>query len=402
MVYYEIKKVFSRMSSRIALMLLLVTLAVTCWFAVMGVYYVNENGDEEKGITAIHKLREQKKEWAGLLTEERIAEVISENARINATAQAKSEDFQENDIAYSKKQGFDDIRRLLVYSYGDFNNYDYYLPDRLSPDDAGMFYPNRILHLEEWLRGDAKDLFTEREKQFLIEKYKGLETPLVYDYMEGWLQASQYAPTVIMITVLLLGFLTANIFSGEFQTKADAVFFSSYHGRKKAITAKIKAGFWITTGIYWIVMLLYSAVVLGILGTDGASCPIQAVPGGWKSFYFVTNLQQYLLVLAGGYIGSLFLMFLTMLISAKVRLAVVAVTVPFIMIFLPSFLSTDRIAGLLPDQLLQMNMVIRQFNLYELGEKVLGAAPILPILYTVLTLVMIPVLYQIYRRAQLR
>ena len=88
--------------------------------------------------------------------------MISENARINATAQAKSEDFQENDIAYSKKQGFDDIRRLLVYSYGDFNNYDYYLPDRLSPDDAGMFYPNRILHLEEWLRGDAKDLFTEQ------------------------------------------------------------------------------------------------------------------------------------------------------------------------------------------------------------------------------------------------
>ena len=274
--------------------------------------------------------------------------------------------------------------------------------EQLSPEDAGRFYENRLLSLEKWLEIEANDMFTDREKQFLKDKYKAQQTPFTYDYMEGWVQTLQYAPTVIMITLLVLGFLTANIFSAEFGTKADAIFFSSYHGRKKAVSAKIKAGFCIITGIYCIVMFIYTSVLLLILGTDGAGCPIQASLGGWKSFYELTNLELYMLVVAGGYIGCIFLLFLTMLVSAKLRSAVVAVMVPFAAIFLPSFFNTSRILGLLPDQLLQMNMVAKYFHVYEIGGKVWSAAQILPILYAALAAAIVPVLYGIYRRSQIR
>lgn len=73
---------------------------------------------------------------------------------------------------------------------------------------------------------------------------------------------------------MVLGFLCAGIFSGEFQLKANAVFYSSYYGRNKAVWAKVKAGAIIITAIYWAVMLLYTMLVLGILGVDGANCPI--------------------------------------------------------------------------------------------------------------------------------
>ena len=46
-----------------------------------------------------------KKEWAGELTEERLKEVIAENARIQATPEARSRDIQQNNIAYSQRQG---------------------------------------------------------------------------------------------------------------------------------------------------------------------------------------------------------------------------------------------------------------------------------------------------------
>lgn len=85
---YEIKKVFSKMSSKIAIILLLVITAITCWLA-MDVPYVNERGEEEAGYTAVRKFREEQKKWTGVLDEEKLRRVIEENARINSTPPGK-------------------------------------------------------------------------------------------------------------------------------------------------------------------------------------------------------------------------------------------------------------------------------------------------------------------------
>ena len=97
---------------------------------------------------------------------------------------------------------------------------------------------------------------------------------------------------------------------------------------------------------------------------------------------------------------------ITMLVSAKTNSSVIAVIVPFILIFLPSFLSgtslplLNKILGLLPDQMLQMNQVVKFFNLYEIGGKVFCAVPILIISYSILLLLIVPVIYFIYRRKE--
>ena len=59
MIFYEIKKTVSRTGGRIALGLLLFTLAVSCFLAVR-VYYVNEEGAREYGYSAVQKLRDRK------------------------------------------------------------------------------------------------------------------------------------------------------------------------------------------------------------------------------------------------------------------------------------------------------------------------------------------------------
>ena len=129
---------------------------------------------------------------------------------------------------------------------------------------------------------------------------------------------------------------------------------------------------------------------------------IQTGLGGWKSFYNITFFQKYLLSMLGGYAGSLFILSLAMLISAKTRSAVLAVTMPFIVLFIPSFLSgvnaLNKVLGLLPDQLLQISSVINQFNLYELGGQVVGSVPILMVLYSCLCVIMIPWTYRIFHR----
>ena len=216
----------------------------------------------------------------------------------------------------------------------------------------------------------------------------------------------KYAPTIMMLMVLIVGFLVAGIFSDETQLKADSIFFSSKLGRKQAITAKIMAGFIIDTAIYWVTIALYSGIVLSVLGADGADCAIQTGFENWKSFYHITYLQDYLLTIWGGYLGNLFILFLSMLVSAKTHSKALAVTIPFILLIIPSFLSgmsvLSEVLGLLPDQLLQVCNAVKTFNLYQIGSKTVGAVPIILTIYFILFCLLLPILYRIYRKTEIR
>lgn len=407
MVYYEIKKVFSKTSNKIAVLFILVLLGLMTGFAIH-VQYVNEEGNMEYGISAARKLKELKKEWTGELTEERLKEVIAENARIQATPEARSRDIQQNNIAYSQRQGLLDIRSMIANSYGGFQEYDYYMIDYLKPEDAGSFYSNRTESLKEYLASPEAEQFSEKEKQFLIEQYADMEVPLKYDDFTGWYEATYNMPVIIMLMCLIFGFLLAGIFSNETKLKADSIFFSAYHGRRQGVMAKLAAGLIIVTGIYWVVMLVYSAIVLGALGTDGADCMIQISLGGWKSFYNITFLQRHLLILFGGYIGTLFIALLTMLVSAKTKSAVISVMVPFILLLIPSVFSggnhhlLNQILAVLPDRLMDIDAVVKTFSLVEIGGKVTGILSILFPVYIVLSVVLCPVIYQVYRQAEVK
>lgn len=341
-----------------------------------------------------------------MLDEEKIKKVIEENIRI--TPQAQSENITEQNIAYGRRQGINDIRDLLNASYAEgFRTYNYFTADCMESEDAGRFYDNRIGLLKNWLSDEAKDQFSEKEKEYLVHQYETLNTPFLYDYMLGWTQFFEYAPTIIMISMLILGYLVAGIFSNEFQYKADAIFFTSVYGRNKAISAKINAGFCIVTSVYWIIILIYSIVVLFFFGLDGAACPVQADRLSWKYFYNILNWQKYLLTVIGGYMGCLFISFLAMLISAKTKSAVLAVIIPFVLIFILSFLGNinnpiiNKILRLLPDRLLQVNVALGYFDLYMFIGKVVGAIPILFVMYSILTIVLLPAIYQEYRHKQI-
>jgi len=407
MLRYEIKKCFSKTANKIGLLILTVVLIIVSYFAVTYVDYVDEDGNNRTGIIAVRSLRDMKNQWAGYITEDVLREVIVQNALVNASAEYQSNDVQENNKAYSKKQGFSDIRDMINHAFCGFREYNYYRADSVTTEEVSEFYTKRISNLEEWLYSDeAKDQFTDMEKQFLIKQYEQLEIPLYYEYADGWIALLEYAPSIIMLTVLITSFFVSGIFSNEFQLKADAIYFSTKYRRNKAVKSKVEAGGIIITIIYWVVVLLYSAIVLGILGADGANCAIQAGFGSWKSFYNITYFENYLLTMVGGYIGSLFILTISMLISAKTKSTVLSVTVPFIFVFLPSFLSgfsaLTEILGLLPDQLLQMNVAIKYFNLYQFGDRVIGAVPIIMILYAVLYVLMVPILYRVYQKAEIK
>ena len=403
MVWFEIRKVFSRTSGKIALAVMAAVLAVTCWLAVSHIDYVKEDGDIVTGIRAVRMLRRDKEKWEGYVTEDVLRSVIRENAAINASDEARSENVKEQNKAYAQKQGFNDIRDMINRAFCSFQEYYYYRVDSVTEEEVGELYEQRVERLREWLYSEeVYDHYTEEERAFLIERYETLETPFYYADSDGWQAVLYYAQTIVMIGMIVCGFLVSSIFSGEFQTKADAVFFSSRYGRSRATAAKVTAGYLTVTALYWIMVLPYSAIVLAVTGTGGGNCAIQTSFEFGKSFYHITFFELWLLTVFGGYIGWLFILTLTMLVSALTRSSVLAVMVPFIILFLPSFAdgfsALSDMLGLWPDQLLNISLAVRLFNLYRVGGHVAGALPVVFTMYVCLYLVLPPALYLAYRR----
>lgn len=415
MVWFEIKKVLSRPSGKIALFLFVCVIILSFWTTVFGdeygeIVWVNEQGEEETGFAAYWKLRDAQKEWAGELDEEHLADIIRELNRIAATPEARSEDYQQRDIAFGWKLGVKPVRDMLYRTFSPgLQDFDYYLADSLSPSVAGEFYSRRVELLRSYLYEENNEeaaVLSDREKEYLIGQYEKLESPIYYDYHEGWHQVLSNLSFIMLLGTLVLGYLVSGIFSNEFKWKTDAVYFTTYHGRGRAVSAKIKAGVILVSALYWGGVLICTLFTLCFCGFDGGCCAIQF--DYYRSFYNLTYWETYLLYVVSCYIGILFMMFLCMWISAKTRSAVFATTIPFILIFVPNFFANSDLAyalsdvlALLPDKLLDLVQHLKYFDVYDLGFTVVGAWPLLFVIYTVLAAVLVPVMYREFRTKQI-
>lgn len=400
---FEIKKVFSKPKNRVTVMVLLVILVITSILTINRVEYVDENGNHSVGILAARNLREAKNEWAGFLTEDTLRKALEENRAINNSEEALSDDITEQNKAYAKKQGISSIIDVISQAFSEYRDYNYYAADNVSNDEVGTVYERRISTLKEWL-DSGKEIFTEEEKDFMIQQYENLETPFYYEYTDGWVALLQNISTFILILALVIGFFVSGIFSDEFQTKADSIFFSTRLGRNKGILSKVGAGFCITSVFYVVFVFLYTLIVLFVLGVDGANCPIQL--DMWRSVYNITFLQAYLFIVLGGYIGTLFTSTLAMLVSAITRSTPIAIIMPFIILcalpFLSRIITLPEMFSFFPDQLLEIYRDIKESGLIEIGGKVTTTAVVIIPVYAMVCLILQPVLYKVYKRAEIK
>lgn len=403
MLRFEIKKVFSKTKNRITIIVLLVILITTSILTINRVEYVDENGNHSTGISAARNLREAKNEWAGNLTEEVFQSVFEENMIINNSNEISSDSIEEENKRFAKKQGISTIRDVINNAFSEYRDYNDFAIDNISEDEVKNVYERRIATLKEWL-DSGEETFTEEEKSFLIQQYEDLETPFYYEYMDGWSALLQNISTFILILALVIGFFVSGIFSDEFQTKADSIFFSTRLGRNKGILSKMGAGFIIVSTFYAFFIFLYTFIVLVVLGVDGANCPIQL--DLWRSVYNVTFLQAYLIIVAGGYIGTLFASILAMLASALTHSTPTAIIVPFIVLcafpFLSRIITLPGVCSFFPDQLLEIYIDMKESGLVTLGGKVTTIAAVIVPVYAVICLILQPILYKVYKKTEIK
>lgn len=405
MLKFELQKILGRPSGKVALVMLAAAILLTTFFAC-NVRWTDEAGLGHAGPAAARQLRQQQKAWSGVLDENLLRRALQANQAVRSSPDAASEDVTRQNMAYHQMQAFAEIRELVNQAFSpSFQSYDYFTADGVRPDQAADFYPNRVRLLQDWL-AENTDRFSPEKAGYLIGQYQALETPFSVDYVTGWQQFYDYAPTAIMLTCLIACFLVAGIFSQERTLRAEAVFFATRHGRGRGTAAKVGAGLLLLTVLYWAAFLVFAGLTLGLLGADGGSCPVQLVE--WKSLYNLTLAQGGVLIALGGWLGTVVLGLVTMLVSAKTGSTPLAAILPFALIFLPALLLdsehalVSQVLGLLPDRLLQLNRVFSYFDLYQVGDAVTGACPLLFALYIPVALALVLLLYQVYRRRPLK
>ena len=411
MLYYELKKIFSRTSSKLLLVLLGFILLFSLFYNIQSTQYVKADGTSISGFSAIRELKESKSKWNGLLTEEQIKKVLQTNQDILEEFPGYypgTTDVVISNQVYSLSQGYEDIRDIINSSYCLFGPLDYYLIDSLSPDQSSSFYKNRKEGLESYLSSNQE--LTKNQKEFYRKQYEENQIPWNYTYQDGWERIVQSLPMLQIFSVIIISLLLASIFSYEDKTKAKLILLSSYKGKTRGALSKICLGLVLTIGIYTIVMSFYILMILGIFGFDGASNPVQTnFFIGWDSPWNITNLQAVGIMLMSGLMGALIFSSITMFISYKTRSTVIASTVAFLLILIPDWLTNYisiynliTFVKLFPDQLLNSMAQLSGFTFLDIQGIVISPLAIMMVVYFILACIFLISIYLLSRKEYLQ
>lgn len=180
MLRFEIKKVFCKFKNRMAVVLLLVILVAVSMLTMNRVEYVDSDGNHVSGMMGAKSLRAEKNKWKGEITEDVLETVARENEAVNQSPESRSDNIEELDKAYARKQGFSEIAQLINNAFSEWRDYNYFAIDNISPKEARSVYERRISNLKQYL-DSGEETFTDDEKDYLIKKYEDLETPFYYE-----------------------------------------------------------------------------------------------------------------------------------------------------------------------------------------------------------------------------
>lgn len=398
MLKYEMKKIFTKRINQVLLAAaLLIGIILSC-FAVGSVFYTDENGDSPKGITAWRLLAEDKNQWEGELTPEKISEVL----KIDRALAAQYPDEVPDEVYGSVVQSYWDIKDFVINVLTPDSMWDESVIYQLTDEQTGEIYE---IYRENMSKMAEEYGTTPEKKEFLNRIYEKVETPFVYEAKDSWDTMPVYVETYAIILAVISGFLAAGIFSGEFRPGAEDIFLASKYGRSRAVKNKIIAGVLMTTAVYWIGMGILSLISFGIMGTSGFSTPVQI----WESYsiYIMTHGEYYLLMLVCGYIASLFCTSLTMLVTVKMHTAGVAVCIPFFLLCMMPFVgralsSFTSFFNLMPNVLINIVECVKTPILYQVGNVVFRQVPLAMVIYSAAAAALLPFIYRSCRRRGLR
>ena len=382
---YELKKIFSKRVNQVLLAAVLVVTIIYSGMAIGSMRYVDEEGQNHTGIESGRLLAENINQWKGELTAEKISEVINDYKTISA----KYPDEIPNTEYGKTVQSYYDIYSFVIGIMTPDSEWNESVVYQLSDEQLQNIYTI----YQDNMKKIVEEYGTTPEKRSYLESvYKKIEIPFMFEAKDSWTTMTMYAQTYVLLMAVIIGFLVAGIFSGEFRPGTEDVFFATKYGRTKAIKNKIFAGILVSTVTYWIGVGVLSLISFAVMGTSGFFTPYQIDDP--YSIYVMTYGEYYLLILVGGYIVTMFCAALTMLVTVKMHTPNLAICIPFFLLCMMPFIARvlpafDAFFNLLPTVLTNIFNAVRTPILFQIGSFVFRQISLLMFLYILLFIVQI-------------
>lgn len=395
LVKYEFLKILRKKSTIIIMAVSLLLTAFLFGLPILQYQTYDQNG-VIKGSKGIAYEKEQYSKLSVLLTDEYIAKTICEYQQLFDDPENIGYDGNEKFLVGSAYWNFVAPReKLLNMIAGNYDNpgESHGLNNLLDLDIANgtNFYQTREEKIDMLLNTPSRNL-SDEQKEYWRNISKDVDTPLQYGYYEGWeILISSFE--LLMFPLLAVCIVLAPVFSGEYQTGTDSVILSGKYGKTKLITAKTISA--ILFGL--LAFTLHVSVALGFpliaFGVDGFNLPLQiantTIP------YPLTFLQATLINLGVIYLILLALIALTLFLSAIMKSPYLVLIVLVPILFIPLFLTPNGTTGmynltlfLLPYRSTMPEL--GKYISYRFGDLALNVQSVRAILYTVLTVIMLP------------
>ena len=390
----ELKRILTKRLNRVLITIGLALSMILSFLAATSNRFVTPQGYLETGITATRKLVKDKNRNKGLMTPQRISNLIAQDQKTFREYKDKNE----SDKVYGRSlQQYLDVEQLVSYILTGNEDYNPSVYLDVNPKKLLNIYKIRDQKIQKLIRQNGK---TKEQRQYLKAQYAKISTPYDYEAPDSWDTLQLYVVTYSIILAVLMGVLASGIFAEEITLKADAVFFSSKYGRNKAIKSKIIAGLITSTGIYWIGMCLFTVISLSLMGTSG-SHTLMSVLNSY-TIYNVTYGQAFYIMMFAGYIANLLATTVSMLVSALMGSPNIAICIPFFLFCIMPFIG--RIGGskgiflLTPDQLNNFQEIIRDNHIYQIGGFVTNQISMILTIYVFVVIAILPCIYLVYKK----
>lgn len=400
LVKYELKKLFNKkmnivvIISCLFLIILLFSLSGTDFLAT------DENGESYRGKEAIRIRKEQIKQIAGILTNERIVDEIKSlqelnNNPDNIVINSYGEKEFSRDVYNKYLNNRLNLLTNINHVYGD--NYLNGL-STLNLENKIDFYENREKRIEELIVSsqDYKGrTYTEKEKEYWIEKSKNVNIPFEYDFYFGY--SNLYSTyEMLIIGLIAICICISSVFSGEYQNGTDKILLTTKYGKTKGATAKIIASYIFASIVFAIYLIFAIFAVLVMFGIEGGNLPIQLL--NILSPYNLTLVQSLIYNIFISYIVLFGIVGVTLFLSSKIKNPISTLVIDICIIMLPVFLSVKSGFGIINKIIFLMpyNAIYSNFTKmvsYKIGSIVFD----LPMM-TIVTYILMMIIALIYAK----
>lgn len=332
--YLELKRVLRTHSTWILLLAAILLTGIMAYFPISYVHYtyVDKNG-EQVSVSGIKAIEAQKGLMVqGEITSDKIHKAVENYQEVTKKYGSIYSDDIPQDIYNEKILPVQYIIYRLESVYADPNTKAPADLSKISPEEtAANFYKKYT----EQIKGRILDPVSQRKALSMYEK---VDKPFKFIYGYGSSDAGSYLIMLIFILVIICTFITAPIFSAEYQTGADSILRCTKYGKAKLSVCKVISAILICSITFAICISVFSIIENRVFGWDSLKTSLQSI--GNICLPAVSVGETEIITAGAGMLTLIAVVSFTLFLSARCRNTANSIIISIVFCILPLILSS--------------------------------------------------------------